>query len=333
MHRAAVIAVAMSCAWGFAHAAEHKTARLAEGVYAVLPGAEIAVGDQFRRANVAFVVGPRGVAVIDTGISYREGLEIISAVRSVTRRPIRLAILTHPGQEAIFGAAAFQARGIPVLMHRDAAALMASRCESCLRNLTAALGRDAMAATRVVEPDRLISGDEAIDAIGRRLRVIAPGWSSAPGALAVLDERTSTLLAGSLVSIRSVPDTRDADAHGWRDALAVLAATRCRHLVSSYGAIGRCSDIASFAKYFNDLETCVAMLMREGIGLAEVGDRCDLTEYASWDRYEALHRANASRTYLRLERALFDDDSLPPLVSPSPLGVGRGEGSGRERVQ
>jgi glyoxylase-like metal-dependent hydrolase (beta-lactamase superfamily II) len=306
MHRAAVIAVAISCASGFADAAVHKTVRIAEGVYALRPAAEFAGEEPFQRANAAFVVGPRGVAVIDTGISYREGLDIIAAVRRVTRRPIRLVILTHPSQEAIFGAAAFQARGVPILMHRDAAALMASRCESCLRSLKAALGEDAMAGSRVVVPDRLIAGDEAIDAIGRRLRVIAPARSSAPGALAVLDERTSTLIAGSLVSIRSVPDTRDADARGWRDALAVLAATRCRHLVGSYGAIGRCADIDSFARYFNDLETRVAALMRDGIGLAELGERCDMPGYASWDRYEALHRANASRTYLRLERALFD---------------------------
>jgi glyoxylase-like metal-dependent hydrolase (beta-lactamase superfamily II) len=307
MHRAAAIAaVAMSYASGFAVAAEHKTARVAAGVYALQPAAEFEGEDRLRGATVAFVVGPRGVAVIDTGISYREGLDIIAAVRRVTRRPIRLAILTHPSQEAIFGAAAFQARRIPVLMHRDAAALMASRCEMCLRNLKASLGEDAMADTRVVEPDRLIDGDEAIDAIGRRLRVIAPAWSSAPGALAVLDERTSTLIAGNLVSIRSVPDTRDADARGWRDALAVLAATRCRHLVPSYGAIGRCSDIDSFARYFNDLETRVAALLRQDVSLAELADRCDMPEYASWDRYDALHRSNASRTYLRLERALFD---------------------------
>jgi hypothetical protein len=252
-----------------------------------------------------FVVGPKGVAVVDTGISYRAGVEIQAAVRRVTRQPIRLVILTHPGQEAIFGAAAFQAHGIPILMHRDAAALMASRCESCLRNLAASLGGDAMAETRVVVPDRLIDGDEAIVEIGRRLHVFAPPWSSAPGALAVFDERTSTLIAGSLVSIRSVPDMRDADMNGWHDALAMLAATHCRHLVSTFGAVGRCSDIAAFARYFDDLEARVGALLREGTGLAELGARCDLPRYASWDRYEDLHLANASRAYLRLERDLF----------------------------
>ena len=307
MYPAAAIAVALSCASSFALAAEHKIARIAEGVYALQPPVETGSEDQLRRANVSFVVGPRGVAVIDTGISYREGLEIIAAVRRVTRRPILFALITHPGQEAIFGAAAFQAQHIPVLMHRDAAMLMANRCETCLRRLEETLGAGAMAATRVVEPDRLIDGDEVNDAIGRKLRVIAPAWSSAPGALAVLDERTSTLIAGSLVSIRSVPDTRDADARGWRDALALLAATRCRHLVPSFGAVGSCSDIDAFARYFIDLETRVTELLRAGAGLAELGARSDLPQYAHWDRYDALNRANAGRAYLRLERALFNN--------------------------
>jgi hypothetical protein len=77
-------------------------------------------------------------------------------------------------------------------------------------------------------------------------------------------------------------------------------------LVATHGALGRCADIDSFARYFNDLDRRVAALLREGIGLAEVDERCELPEYASWDGYAALHRANANRTYLRLERALFD---------------------------
>jgi glyoxylase-like metal-dependent hydrolase (beta-lactamase superfamily II) len=307
MHRAAAAAaLCWACAWGCAHAAEHNTARIAEGIYAVRPAAPPDLHDPIAHGNAVFVIGPAGVAIIDTGMSYRAGVEVIAAVRRVTLQPIRLVILTHPGQEAIFGAAAFQAHGIPILMHRDAAALMASRCETCLRHLAQSLGDDAMASTRVVVPDRLINGNETIVTIGRRLRVIAPAWSSAPGALAVFDERTATLIAGSLVSIRSVPDTRDANARGWRDALAMLAATRCRHLVSTFGSVGRCSDIAAFVRYFDDLETRVATLLREGTGLAELGEHSELPQYAGWDRYGALHRANANRAYLRLERALFD---------------------------
>lgn len=304
--RAIVITIAFAAGTADAYdASARRIVRVADGVYALQHGVPRTLEEGGRRANAGFIVGPAGVAVIDTGVSYREGVEILAAVRKTTPRPIRLAILTHPGQAVIFGAAAFQERGIPVHMQRAAASLMAGRCETCLRNLRDALGEEAMAATRVIVPDRLIDGDQVLDTIGRRLRVMAPAWSSAPGAIAVLDERTSTLFAGSLVSVRAVPDTRDANARGWRDALATLGATRCRHLVPAHGALGRCADIAAFSRYFSDLDDLVAARLRDGTGLADIGERSALPEYANWDRYEELHRANANRSYLRLEREML----------------------------
>jgi glyoxylase-like metal-dependent hydrolase (beta-lactamase superfamily II) len=301
---AAVLAAA--CAIQSVGAAELEPVVIAPGIYALLgSGGEIMPQNGGRTANVAFIVGPRGIVVVDTGISYREGEDIIAAVRSVSRRPIRLAILTHPGQEAVFGASAFQARGIPVLAHRRSAELIAARCETCLRNLRAALGEDRMAGSRVVEPDRLIDGDETLDLIGRPLRLIAPPWSSAPGAIAVFDARTSTLIAGNLVSIDRVPDMRDAEPTAWRDTLLRFQAMRCRHLVPGYGPVGSCANIGVLARYFLALESRVETLMKEGVSLGELPGRCDLPEFGRWDQYETLHPQNASRTYLRLERSQF----------------------------
>jgi len=299
--------LAAFCAAQSTRAAQPSTVMVAQGVYALLgSGGEITPENGGRTANAAFIVGPAGVIVVDTGISYREGEEIIAAVKSISNQPIRLAILTHPSQEVIFGAAAFQARGIPVLAHRRSAELIAARCETCLRRLRSALGEEAMAATRVVKPDRLIDGDETLELIGRPLRLIAPPWSSAPGAVAVFDEWTSTLIAGNLVAINRIPDMRDANPKAWRDALAQLASTRCRHLVPGYGPLGNCADIATFARYFVALESRVEALVKGGVSLAELRDRCDLPEFARWDQYPTLHPQNANHTYLRLERSQFE---------------------------
>jgi glyoxylase-like metal-dependent hydrolase (beta-lactamase superfamily II) len=283
------------------------------GVY-VLPGAggEITPENGGRVANVAFIVGPDGVIVVDTGVSFRQGEAIIAAIESVTRRPVRLAILTHAGQEAIFGAAAFQARGIPVLAHRRAAELMQARCETCLRNLRSTLGDETMEATRVVKPDRLIDADESLELIGRPVRVIAPSWSSTPGSLAVFDESTSTLIAGDLVSIRRIPNTRDANPHAWRATLDDLAALRCRHLVPGYGPVGTCADIAGLARYFGALEARVEALVKAGVPMSELRARGNLPEFAEWDQYEVLHPQNASYVYLRLERKQFEQGSDRP---------------------
>ena len=305
--KVAVGILAVSCVFQNVGAAQPTAVRVAPGVYA-LPGSggEITPANRGRTANIAFVVGPRGVVVVNTGISYREGEEIIAAVKRVSHRPIRLAILTHPSQEAIFGATAFQARGIPVLAPRRSAELIAARCETCLHNLRSVLGDEAMAATGVVKPDRLIEGDETLVLIGRPLRLIAPEWSSAPGAVAVFDEWTSTLIAGNLVTAGRIPDLRDANAEGWRNALVQLEATRCSHLVPGYGPVGNCADIESFARYLTALENRVAALLKVGVSLAELRDRCDLPEFARWDQYEQRHSQNANYVYLRLERSQFE---------------------------
>ena len=302
-----VAVLAVACAAQKVPAAQVEPVRVATDVYVLLgSGGEITSENGGRTANVAIVVGSRGVVVVDTGISYREGEDIIAAVKSISNRPIVLAILTHPGQEAIFGAAAFQARGIPVLAHRSGAELIATRCETCLRNLRSTLGEDLMSGTRVVEPDRLIAGDETLDLIGRPLRLIVPPWSSAPGAIAVFDEMTSTLIAGSLVSINRIPDLRDANPTAWRAALVDIESTQCRHLVPGYGPIGTCADVAAFGHYFAELEMRVGELLRQGVGLAELRNQCDLPQFARWDQYETLHPQNANRTYLRLERSQFE---------------------------
>jgi len=284
-----------------------------EGVYVLRgTGGEITPENAGRVANAAFIVGPDGVLVVDTGISYRHGEAIIAAVEGITGRPIRLAVLTHPGQEAIFGAAAFQARGIPVLAHRRAAELMAARCETCLRNLRSTLGEEAMGAARVVKPDRLIDGDFVLELIGRPVRLIAPPWSSSPGAIAVLDESTSTLITGDLVSIRRIPNLRDADPQAWRATLDRLASLRCRHLVPGFGPVATCADIAAFARYFGALEARVDALLKAGVGLSELRARSELPEFAAWDQYDALHAQNASYVYLRLERRQFEQESERP---------------------
>jgi glyoxylase-like metal-dependent hydrolase (beta-lactamase superfamily II) len=306
LHGVTAVVFAATCAAQDGHVTRPAPVAVAAGVYVLLgSGGEITPENGERTANVAFIVGSGGVAVVNTGASYRDGEDIIAAVKSISNRPILVAILTHPGQEAIFGAAAFQARGIPVLAHRSSAELIGARCDTCLRNLRSTLGEVAMAGTRVVAPDRLIDGNETLELIGRPLRLLAPPWSSAPGAIAVFDASTSTLLAGSMVLINRVPDLRDANPPAWREALRDIEATRCRHLVPGYGPIGTCADVAAFGQYLAELENRVDALMNQGVSLADLRGRCDLPQFARWDQYETLHPQNANRTYLRLEKAQF----------------------------
>ena len=192
-----------------------------------------------------------------------------------------------------------------MLAHRRSAELIAARCETCLRNLRSVLGEEAMAATRVVKPDRLIDGDETLALIGRPLRLIAPQWSSAPGAIAVFDERTSTLIAGNLVSLNRVPNMRDADPKAWRDTLVQLESMRCRHLVPGYGPVGNCADIAAFAQYSSALENRVNALMKDGVSLARIARSLRPAGICALGSIRNAASAKRQLHYLRLEQSQF----------------------------
>ncbi len=282
---------------------------VAPGVYALMgqPG-EIAPANLGRIANVAFVVGPRGVVVVESGVSFRHGEEIIAAVASY--HPQADSPSGHHARRARRSCSArrpFRRGGFPYGCIASDAALMAARCGTCLRTLQDELGERTMAGTRVVEPDRVVSKSQSLDVIGRRLLLIAPGGREAPGTLALLDETTGTLFAGSLVSIGRIPDLRDVDGKGWLEALAALKATNCIHLVPAFGRLGSCADIDASARYVAALDEHVRALLAAGVGLAELPARCDLPEFAAWDGYAALHVRNANRAYLRIEQDSFNN--------------------------
>jgi len=193
-----------------------------------------------------------------------------------------------------------------VWMHRKAAELMAARCEGCLRDLREMLGDVALAGTRVVTPDRLLDGDEELDLIGRRLRVMASEWSSAPGTIALHDESTATLIAGDSVLVDRVPDLRDGDLQGWQEWLERLRQTPCRTVVPGHGLVGPCSSIGDFGNYLAALDARISLLLASGVALSEVAGRSALPQYARWDSYAAMHARNAQLIYLRRERQVFE---------------------------
>ena len=90
----------------------------------------------------------------------------------------------------------------------------------------------------------------------------------------------------------------------WKLTMFVLVVSPMRWKVTP-GRLGNCGDIAVLDGYFEALDERVRGLLHDGVGLAELTARCELPQFASWDRYPDLHMQNANRAYLRLERALF----------------------------
>ena len=279
---------------------------LAAGVYMVPgSGGEPDSRNLGRVGNAGFIVGRSGVLAIDTGTSYLHGRALLAAIRSVTDQPVRLVLITHTRQEFLFGAAAFREQGVPIAMQQAAARLMATRCETCLQTLRKTLGEDAMRGTTMFVPDRAFTDPLEIDAaalIGRPIQVLYFGHSSGPGDIAVYDPRTRTLFAGGLLDAQRIPDLIDSDLACWGEALRSLQALPVEVIVPGHGPSGSKRIITQVERYLDQLTARVRALLKAGAPLSEVPDSTALSDFASWDQYDTVHRRNAALVYLRYER-------------------------------
>ena len=79
-----------------------------DGIY-VHHGVHMDIDDGYTGdiCNASFVVGSRGVAVIDTGGSIKIGNQLREAIRKVTPLPVLYVINTHVHLDHIYGNAAF----------------------------------------------------------------------------------------------------------------------------------------------------------------------------------------------------------------------------------
>ncbi len=279
---------------------------LAPGVY-VLPGTGGSADERNlgRIGNAGFIVGESGVVAIDTGTSYAHGRALLAAIRAVTDKPVKLALVTHTQPDFLFGGQAFQDAGIPVSMHERAARLMAARCENCLKQLRLTVGEAPLAGTEMYKPAHTFEQAHTLDGIGREVRVLYFGHSSGPGDIAVLDVASGTLFAGGLLDAQRVPDIQDGDLTGWKNALASLRALRPRLVVPGHGPVSSAALFDMERDYLVALEAKTRELVAEGTSLLAVPDAGDLPAYRQWDQYELVHRRNTSIAFLRFEREML----------------------------
>ncbi len=315
---ACVMSLLTACASSTTHAnATAVSVRLiAPGVYAVTGArGEISPANQGRIGNSGFIVGDKGVLVIDSGVSDTHGADLVRAIKAVTDKPVSAVLVTHAVQEFLFGATAFQRAGAQLWMHERAVDLMKQRCNNCLKQLNVALGEPLMRGTKLPTPDSVINNaseaqEQLSQLIGRAITLHYYGHSSGPGDVVVMDQATRVMFSGAMVESRRMPDTHDAKLDEWIKALHQLKALKPSHVVTGHGAVSQGTQaIDANLHYLEMLNIQVAKLVNHGVSLTDASVQAPMREYADWDQYATIHGQNVHRVYLEHERRLFDSTS------------------------
>lgn len=276
--------------------------RLSEGVYALVatkPGCD----------NNGFVVGKRGVLVIDANINGAMARRIQEAIRAVTQKPILYVVNTNYHGDHTFGNYAFPPSTV-IVAHRATAAAMKD-FEGEKRRLLRTVNGDTTvyADARLRLPDRVFDDSLRLDLGGRSVGLYHFGFGNTPGDVVVYVPDARAAWTGNLILGQgSIPALFEGHAREYRETVSRMAARLdIDTLIPGHGQPTNGQILTRYRAYLGDLLESVGAAIRAGDDLDAV-----LTAMPAWRSYApddssrfalllaGFHRLNLVRAYREL---------------------------------
>ncbi|MES2012371.1 MAG: quinoprotein relay system zinc metallohydrolase 2 [Pseudomonadota bacterium] len=281
--------------------------KVGEGIY-VHHGAhlDIDTGYQGDICNISFVVGSKGVAVIDTGGSLKIGNQLRAAIRKVTSLPVLYVINTHVHPDHIYGNAAFLTSNSheaePVFVGHDKLAnAMELRKEQYARLNVRLLGEDAKGSD-LVKPSLSVKTDLVLDLGDRTLTLTAHPNAHTNTDVSLLDSKTSTLFTGDLLFIERTPVV-EGDIKGLIAEVERLKSTPAKLVVPGHGpvAIDWLTALSNEQRYLNVLLADIRASIKNNDGMEKAMDTAAASEKSNWKLFDIANRRNVNTLYPALE--------------------------------
>ncbi len=286
-----------------------------DGIY-VHHGVHMDIDDGYKGdiCNASFVVGTKGVAVIDTGGSIKVGHQLREAIRKVTPLPILYVINTHVHLDHIYGNAAFLPRNSnqakpEFIGHEKLGTAMELRREQYAKINTKLLGEDAIG-SELVKPTIAVKTTLELDLGDRKLMLTAHPVAHTNTDLSVIDikedSKTSTLFTGDLLFIERTP-VLEGDIKGLIAELEKLksSATKkaIKQAVPGHGPVTKNWKLAieNQQRYLTTLLTDIRASIKKGESMESAMNTAAASEKDKWQLFDIANRRNVNIIYPALE--------------------------------
>ena len=252
-------------------------------------------------ANIGFIVGSKGVAVIDTGGSLKIGKQLRNAVKEATALPILYVINTHVHPDHIFGNAAFLQDKPQFVGHEKLGHAMALRKDAYMRINQEWMGQD-FAGSEIVQPSITVKDNLSLDLGDRKLELRAYPTAHTNTDVSVMDSKTSTLWTGDLLFVERTPSI-DGDIKGWLSVLQTLKSSPAKKLVPGHGPVvdGNANAFANEERYLSTLLNDVRNSIKKGELMERAMETAAASEKDQWQLFSTVNRRNVNLIYPALE--------------------------------
>lgn len=303
--------ILMGCAHNQAKAENFAIENLGDGIY-VHHGVHHDIDEGYHGdiCNASFVVGSKGVAVIDTGGSIKVGNQLREAIRKVTPLPVLYVINTHVHPDHIYGNAAFlpsnPKEAKPEFVgHEKLANTMELRKEQYAKLNARLLGDDAKG-SELVKPTISVKINQVpilnLDIGGRTLTLIAHPVAHTNTDVSVMDSKTGTLFTGDLLFIERTP-VLEGDIKGFINMIEQLKTSHATQVVPGHGYVTKdwLTALNNEQRYFNTLLSDIRASIKKGESMESTMNTAAATEKDKWLLFEVANRRNVNTIYPALE--------------------------------
>lgn len=276
---------------------------LAPGVFALIssiPGVD----------NAGFVVGEKGVLVIDAHISLPMARQIQERIREVTDKPLRFLVNSNYHGDHTFGNCAFPAETL-VIQQRATAARTPYLAEEMAFMLPAVQGDAAVFDGVTYRPPDIVFDDcLRIDLGGRIVEIRWFGPANTPGDTITYVPEAKVAWTGNMTG-GSFGLALESDAPAFLGTLTRLIQTiEVETLIPGHAAPLGPSDLWLYMLYFSRLTNDMKRALNAGWTLEETLERIPMGKEFALPAadprapfMEGRHRYNVRRTYLSLTAA------------------------------
>ncbi|WP_434620878.1 quinoprotein relay system zinc metallohydrolase 2 [Azospirillum sp. B2RO_4] len=251
-------------------------------------------------ANMGFIVGDSGVAVIDTGGTPELGRRLREAIAARTDKKPVVVINTHMHPDHVFGNAAFA--DVPIAGHANLREALAARQQVYRQRLADELGEDAAAGIAPVRVDRPVSGELRIDLGNRIIVLTAYPTAHTNNDLTVFDRKTGTLFAGDLLFIDHLPAV-DGNALGWLRVIDRLERVPAVRAVPGHGpaAVDWPGALDAERHYLTVLVDGVRRVLKADGSIQDAVASVAEDERNRWLLFDSYNPRNVTATFAELE--------------------------------
>lgn len=244
------------------------------------------ISDNDSSANSTFLVGDKGILVVDTGLNAVEGGKLLQEIRKISPLPVRWIVNTHYHPD-----------------HRGGNSAVAPEAIIISTAFTREHARDKETLGRAVNET---VGSEGLTLYlgGHEVRIYHPGPAHTRGDLLVYFPDLRAVATGDLFLNNSCPAMDDGDLENWVAALDHILALPVEHVVPGHFGLAAKNELRFFRDYLADLRDQVAGMYNQGLSLAQVKQKVDMHQYKAlrqFPQYEATFADNAAAYYGQLQ--------------------------------